>query len=85
MKLPFGEVKRDIKAGYNYREYDALWYGGKITVIYDGPNEEVIYDFTHFDEEDPCKEMRYFRLPVDDFMQAKYKEITERASYMLFV
>lgn len=85
MRLPFGEIKRDIRAGYNYREYEVLWGGNPVTVIYDGHNEEVIYDLTHWDEGDPCKDFRYFRLPVSDFLKTTYKEILERVGYSLFI
>lgn len=83
--LPFGEVKRDIKAGYNYREYEVVWYGNPVTVVWDGHNDEVIYDFTQWDKGDPCKDFRYFRLHVNDFLKTTYKEILERAGYALFV
>ena len=85
MRLPFGEVKRDIRAGYNYREYEVVWKGNPMTVVWDGHNDEVIYDFTQWDETDPCRDFRYFRLPVRDFLSTSYKEILERVGYLLFV
>lgn len=85
MHLPFRTVKDDIRAGYNYREYEALWNGSSVIVVLDRYNENVVYDLSQYDDTDPCKDMRYFSLPINEFMETSYKEIKERVNTILFV
>ena len=87
--IPFGEVKRDIRKGYNYFEYETKWYGGDVTVILDGHGERVIFDLTRWNESkghelDGTEDYRIFTLTIPEFVASKYKEIVERANYCLF-
>lgn len=88
-KIPFLEVKRDIRKGYNYFEYETKWYGGDVTVILDGHGERVIVDLTRWNESqgqelDGTEDCRIFTLPIPEFVASTYKEIVERANYCLF-
>ena len=88
-RIPFGEVKRDIRNGYNYFEYETKWYGGDVTVVLDGHGERIIFDFTRWNESkgpelDGTEDYRVFDLPIPEFVASTYKEIAERANYCLF-
>jgi hypothetical protein len=88
-KIPFSEVKRDIRKGHNYLTYEAKWYGGDVAVILEGYNGTVIFDFTrwHFSKKfelDSADDYRIFSLPIAEFLASTYKEIVERANYCLF-
>lgn len=88
-KIPFLEVKRDIHNGYNYFAYDAVWYGGWVTVVLDGYSERIVFDFTRWNESkgqelDGTEDYRIFTLSIPEFVASKYKEIVERANYCLF-
>ena len=88
-KIPFLEVKRDIRNGYNYFEYETKWYGGDVTVVLDGYGGLVVFDFTRWNESkgdrlDGTECHRFFRLPIAEFVASTYKEIVERANYCLF-
>lgn len=87
--LPFGEIKKDVRNGYNYFEYETKWYGGMIYVILDRYTSRVIFDCTHWsdtrgDEPDGTEDYRFFWLPISEFMASSYKEILKRVNYCLF-
>ena len=88
-RVPFGEVKRDIKTGYNYMEYEANISGGDITVILDGHNECIIVDCSRWHESkglelNGTEDFRIMRFSIDEFMAMSYKELTKRVNYCLF-
>lgn len=86
MKLPFGEIKRDIRMGFSYREYEVDWHGAPVTAILDQPNNEVIYCFTDWanQQNDPCADFRYLRLDIDSFLAMKFRELNDLAAYCCF-
>ena len=88
-KIPFSEVKRDIRKGHNYLVYETKWCGGDMAVILEGYNGNIIFDFTRWHaskgfELDGTEDYRIFSLPIDEFLESTYKEIVERANYCLF-
>ena len=87
--LPFGEVKKDIKRGYSYLTYDAIWAGGTVNVILERYNEKVIFDFSQWNlskngNTDDTDDYRILVFDICDFIAMPYKELVERANYCLF-
>lgn len=75
-KLKFNEIKRDIKNGYEYMEYEQTYYGYSITIILDLRENKVFY-FTE-------GRVGHIEIRIPDFLELKYNQIVALYNNFLY-
>lgn len=76
--LPFIEIKKDYKAGFDYFEYEGTWYGLDYVFLLEG--NKLLVNFYDFKNMLSC----HYPLYMDEVLEMTYKEYVKTMNQIIY-